>query len=41
MVQQQASLMAYVDDFRLLGFLSLICIPIALCFRRVQRQPRH
>ena len=40
MVQQQASLLAYVDDFRLLGFLSLLCIPIALCFRGVPKHPQ-
>ncbi len=36
MMQQQASLMAYVDCFRLLGYLSLLCIPVVLFFR----QPR-
>ncbi len=38
-VQQQASLLAYVDNFRLLGFLSLLCVPLALLFHRVRRQP--
>lgn len=33
---QQASLLAYVDSFRLLGFLSLLCIPIAVLFQAVQ-----
>jgi DHA2 family multidrug resistance protein len=29
-LQQQASVLAYADNFRLLGFLSLLCIPLAL-----------
>jgi DHA2 family multidrug resistance protein len=37
-LMQQASLLAYVDNFRLLGFLSLLCIPIALLFQRVRKQ---
>ena len=36
MLQQQASLMAYVDNFRLLGYLSFCCIPIILLFRGVK-----
>jgi DHA2 family multidrug resistance protein len=36
-VQQQAVLLAYADDFRLLAFLALICIPPALFFQRVKR----
>ena len=35
---QQASLMAYVDAFRLMGYLSLICVPIILLFQRVRRE---
>jgi len=38
-VQRQASLLAYMDNFRMLGFLSLLCVPLALCFRRVRKQP--
>jgi DHA2 family multidrug resistance protein len=38
-IQQQASLLAYADNFRLLAFLSLACIPLVLFFQRVQRQP--
>jgi len=38
-VQQQSSLLAYADNFRLLAFLSLLCIPLALLFHRVRRQP--
>jgi DHA2 family multidrug resistance protein len=36
-VQQQASLLAYADNFRLLGFLSLLCVPLAMLFRRVKK----
>ncbi len=39
-LQQQASLLAYGDNFRLLGFLSLLCIPLALFFRRVRKHGR-
>jgi DHA2 family multidrug resistance protein len=37
-LMQQASLLAYVDNFRLLGVLSLLCIPIAMLFQRVKKQ---
>jgi DHA2 family multidrug resistance protein len=37
MMQRQASLMSYVDSFRLLGYLSLACIPVVMLFRRPQR----
>jgi MFS transporter, DHA2 family, multidrug resistance protein len=33
-LQQQASLMAYADNFRLLGYLSLLCIPLTLLLAR-------
>lgn len=36
-LQQQASLMAYVDGFRLLGYLALICVPFILLFQGVRR----
>ncbi|HEY3706647.1 MAG TPA: DHA2 family efflux MFS transporter permease subunit [Terracidiphilus sp.] len=36
-LQQQASLMAYVDGFRLLGYLALLCIPFILFFQRVRK----
>jgi DHA2 family multidrug resistance protein len=36
-VQKQASLLAYADNFRLLGFLSLLCIPLALLFQPVKK----
>jgi DHA2 family multidrug resistance protein len=32
----QASLMAYLDNFRLLVFLCLLCVPAALLFKRVK-----
>ena len=35
--QQQASLLAYADNFRLLAFLSLLCIPLILLFQRVKK----
>ena len=37
---QQATLASYVDDFRLLAYMSLLCIPFLLFFRKtgVQRQ---
>ncbi len=31
-IQQQASLLSYADNFRLLGYLSLLCIPLVLLF---------
>jgi DHA2 family multidrug resistance protein len=36
-LQQQAAVLAYADNFRLLGFLSLGCIPLVLFLSR----PRH
>ena len=38
-VRQQAALLAYADNFRLLGYLALICIPLALCFHRTPKHP--
>jgi DHA2 family multidrug resistance protein len=40
MVRQQAALLAYADIFRLLAFLSLLCIPLVLLFQRVRKQSR-
>jgi len=37
-VQQQASLLAYVDNFRLLGYLALVSIPLALLFHGVRKR---
>ncbi len=36
-LEQQASLLAYADNFRLLAALSLLCIPLALLFQRVRK----
>jgi DHA2 family multidrug resistance protein len=36
-VQHQASLLAYVDNFRLLGLLGLLCIPLAMFFHGVRK----
>jgi MFS transporter, DHA2 family, multidrug resistance protein len=35
-LQQQASVLAYADNFRLLGYLSLACIPLTLLLARPQ-----
>jgi DHA2 family multidrug resistance protein len=34
---RQASVMSYIDNFRLLAFLCVICIPMILLFKRVKR----
>jgi DHA2 family multidrug resistance protein len=31
-MQQQASLLAYIDNFRWLGYLALLCVPLVLLF---------
>jgi DHA2 family multidrug resistance protein len=36
-VQQQAALMAYMDNFRLIAILVFACIPLLLLFQRVKR----
>jgi len=36
-VQQQAALMAYMDNFRLMAFLALICAPLLLFFQKVKK----
>ncbi|MDR3670916.1 MAG: DHA2 family efflux MFS transporter permease subunit [Holophaga sp.] len=38
LVQHQASLAAYVDNFRLLGCLALLCVPLAFLFVKVRKQ---
>lgn len=40
LVQQQSSFFAYVDNFRLLGYLALMCVPLALLFRGVKKGVR-
>jgi hypothetical protein len=39
-IQQQASLLSYADNFRMLSFLALLCIPLVLLFRRAQKHAR-
>ena len=34
-IQQQAALLAYADNFRLMGYLSLLCIPLLLLLGKV------
>jgi DHA2 family multidrug resistance protein len=36
-VQQQAALMAYMDNFRMMAFLALLCAPLLLLFQRVKK----
>jgi DHA2 family multidrug resistance protein len=36
-VQQQAALLAYADNFRLMAFLGLLCIPLVLLLQRIQK----
>lgn len=40
LVAQQASLLAYLDDFRLLGWMALACIPLVLLFRKRMQKSR-
>ncbi|HMD76930.1 MAG TPA: DHA2 family efflux MFS transporter permease subunit [Terracidiphilus sp.] len=39
-VQQQAAVLAYADNFRLLAFLCFLCIPLVLLFKRVRKLSR-
>jgi DHA2 family multidrug resistance protein len=36
-VQQQAALMAYMDNFRLMALLALLCVPLLLLFKKVKK----
>ncbi|HET7876312.1 MAG TPA: DHA2 family efflux MFS transporter permease subunit, partial [Methylomirabilota bacterium] len=38
-VIKQATLLAFVDNFRLIGVLALCCLPLAFLFRRVRARP--
>jgi DHA2 family multidrug resistance protein len=38
LVQQQATLLAYADVFRLMGYMALVCMPVALLFQQVKRR---
>jgi len=40
LVQHQASLFAYVDNFRLLGYLAMLCIPLVLFYRGIDKRAR-
>jgi hypothetical protein len=40
-LQQQASLLAYADNFRLLGSLALLCIPLAMLLHSAQKHPQR
>ncbi|MHB2021591.1 MAG: hypothetical protein ACYCW6_32060 [Candidatus Xenobia bacterium] len=35
-VIRQASIMAFVDNFRLFGMLSVLCLPLVLLFKKVK-----
>jgi hypothetical protein len=37
-IQQQAALLSYADNFRLMSFLALLCIPLVLFFHRAQKR---
>jgi len=37
LVKQQASLLAYADNFRTLALLSLLCIPLVVLFKRIKK----
>jgi DHA2 family multidrug resistance protein len=37
-VQQQAALLAYADNFRLIALLALSCIPLLFLLQKVKRQ---
>jgi DHA2 family multidrug resistance protein len=39
-VLQQAKLWAFVDNFRLFGFLCLACLPVVFIFKRIPHHPR-
>jgi DHA2 family multidrug resistance protein len=38
-IQQQAALLSYADNFRLMGYLSLLCIPLVLLFAKLRHRP--
>jgi DHA2 family multidrug resistance protein len=39
-LQQQAAVLAYADNFRLLGYLALACIPLAFLLKRPSHAPQ-
>jgi DHA2 family multidrug resistance protein len=40
-IQQQASLLAYADNFRMLGYLSLFCIPLVALLARLRHRSEN
>jgi MFS transporter, DHA2 family, multidrug resistance protein len=36
---RQATLLSFLDTFRLLSFLAMICVPLVLLFKRVRTRP--
>jgi MFS transporter, DHA2 family, multidrug resistance protein len=36
-IQHQSSLLAYADNFSLLGYLALLCVPLAMFFQQVKK----
>ncbi len=38
LVRQQATLLAYSDVFRLMGYMAVVCMPIALLFQQVKKR---
>jgi len=40
-IQQQASLLAYADNFRLIAYMSLLCIPLLILVTRVRSSPKE
>jgi DHA2 family multidrug resistance protein len=38
-IQQQAALLAYADNFRLMGYLALLCIPLLFLLTRMHHKP--
>jgi len=36
---QQATVLSYIDIFRLLAFICLLCVPATLLFERARRKP--
>jgi hypothetical protein len=37
-IQQQASLLAYADNFRMMAYLSLLCIPLLMLMVRLRHR---
>src|SRR5204862_72397 len=38
-LQRQAMLLAYIDNFRLIALVCLLCVPLVFLFRRVRARP--